>query len=382
MARAAKIERIRTHVLRYRLKPEEKFQSAFSTFHDRWACLVEVTCEGGLTGWGECLGPARANAATVADMAGLLVGRDALDIEPNWLLVYDQFRDQGQRGLTMTALSGIDIALWDIAGKHFGVPVNRLLGGAFRTSIPAYATGGFRPVERKRREAVVEEVSRYAAAGFTGMKIKIGFGIEDDAAVIGAVREAIGPDRALMIDANHGYDAVEAIRLGQRVAEFDIGWFEEPVVPEHLEAYRDVRARQPIPVAGGETWHGRTAFAEAIRLRAVDVLQPDVCGCGGFTELRKIVAMAETAGIRVVPHVWGTAVGMAAALQAISTLPPTPPRHEAREPWFEYDRTPHPYREELAGNPLTFADGRIGVPDGPGLGIEPDPQVLAAYAAE
>jgi len=375
-----KISAVRTHVLHHRL--EQPFQSAFSTFHDRWACLVEIECDNGLTGWGECLGPSAPNAATVQAMSGLVIGRDPLQIEPIWLDVYNQFRDQGQRGLTMTAQSGIDIALWDIAGKHFGVPVHVLMGGAHRTEIPAYATGAFRPVGRDRLASVVDEVGGYAAQGFDAVKIKIGFGVEEDAEVIAAVREAIGPDVGLMIDANHGYDAIEAIRLGNRVADLDIGWFEEPVVPEHLAAYRDVRARQPIPVAGGETWHGRTAFSEAIAARAVDILQPDVCGCGGITEMRKIAAMAETAGVRVVPHVWGTGVAIAASLQMLAVLPPAPPRHGPRSPWLEFDQTHNPYRQAVLKTPIKHEQGMVGVPTGPGLGVKVDREAVARYTVE
>lgn len=372
-----KIASVKTHVLRHVLA--QKFQSSFSTFHDRWACLVEITCDDGTVGWGECLGPAQANAATVASMAPLFIGRDPLAIEPIWAHVYNQFRDQGQRGLTMTAQSGIDIALWDIAGKNLGVPVHVLLGGAYRSELPAYATGGFPMLGQDRIAALSDEVARYRDAGFKATKIKIGFGLHADIAAIRAVREVIGPDMELMIDANHGYDAIEAIRLGQAAAEFDIGWFEEPVVPEHLDAYHDVRTKQPIPVAGGETWHGRAAFAAAIQARAVDILQPDVCGCGGITEMRKIISHAETAGLRVVPHVWGTAIAIAASLHMLATLAPSPMRHVSRAPWLEFDQTHNPLRMAIVETPITAINGMVAVPDGPGLGIEVDPGRFAEF---
>ncbi|WP_099865841.1 mandelate racemase/muconate lactonizing enzyme family protein [Pararhizobium haloflavum] len=372
-----KIVSVATHVLRHQL--EQAFDSAFSTFHDRWACLVEIGTDAGVVGWGECLGPAGPNAALVEAMAGRLIGRDPLDIEPIWADIYNQFRDQGQRGATMTAQSGIDIALWDIAGKHFGAPIHRLLGGAHRTSIPAYATGGFRPVGRDRVATVVEEVKGYMAAGFSATKIKIGFSVADDLALIAAVREAIGPGARLMIDANHGYDAIEAIALGNKAAHFDIDWFEEPVVPETLDAYCDVRARQPLPVAGGETWHGRLAFTQAIEKRAVDILQPDVCGCGGITEMKKIFALAETAGVRVVPHVWGTGVALAASLHMLAVLPPAPLRHGARSPWLEFDQTHNPYRQAILSTPIVQKGGRVAVPLKPGLGIDIVPEIVAQY---
>ena len=373
-----KVQSVRTHILRHKL--EQPFQSACSTFHDRWACLVEVACDNGLTGWGECLGPPLPNAATVQAMSGSVVGRSPLDIEPIWLSLYDQFRDQGQRGVTMTALSGIDIALWDIAGKHFGVPIHVLLGGAHRCAVPAYATGGFRPVGRDRKDTVTREVMEYVSAGFSAMKIKIGFGVAEDCELIRSVREAIGPDIALMIDANHGYDAIEAVDLATRVAHLDIGWFEEPIVPENLEAYRDIRLRQPLALAAGETWHGRHAFSKAIEARAVDILQPDVCGCGGITEMRKIISMAETAGLRVIPHVWGTGIAMAASLHMLATLPPQPPRHRPRDPILEFDRTFNPFRQEVLETPIHHEDGIVKIPDGPGLGIHVNQPTLDRYS--
>lgn len=376
-----RIEAVRTHVLSHALPESEWFEASGWTFRARAHCLVEIDCGDGLVGWGECLGPARPNAAVVASMAELLIGRDPRDIEPIWLALYDGFRDQGQRGLTLTALSGIDVALWDIAGKALGAPVWRLLGGAFRREVPAYATGGFRAVGRDPLAALAEEMARHAAEGFSAVKIKIGFGVAEDLARIRAARAALGPGIALMIDANHGYDPVEATALGRRAEEFDIGWFEEPVLPELLDAYAELRLRQPIPVAGGETWHGRAAFAEALRRRAVDVLQPDVCGCGGLTEFRKIAAMAETAGVRVAPHVWGTGVAVAAALHAIAALPPSPPRHGPRAPLLEFDRTPNPFRMAVLTEPIGCRAGIVRVPEGPGLGVEIDRAALRRFAA-
>jgi len=373
-----KIVDIRTHLLCHKL--DQPFESAFSTFTERWACLVQVICDDGTTGWGECLGPARPNAAIVQAMAPLILGCDPLQIEPIWTRVYNQFRDQGQRGLALTAQSGIDIALWDIAGRHFGVPVHVLAGGAHRQSVPAYATGGFRQPGRDRIDALEEEMAQHVADGFTAAKIKIGYGHAIDVLAVRAARAVLGDGRALMIDANHGYDTVEAIRLGRAVADQQIDWFEEPVVPEGLAAYHEVRRGQPIPVAGGETWHGRAAHAEAMAARAVDILQPDVAACGGITEMRKIAAMAETAGIRLVPHVWGTGVTVAASLQMLAILPPAPQRHAPSDPWLEFDRTPNPYRMAILKTPITCENGRVAVPRGPGLGIEIDEEALAEWS--
>ena len=373
-----RIQEVRAHWLRHEL--DQPFQSAFSTFRDRQACLVEIICEDGTTGWGECLGPTGPNVATVEAMGRLLVGIDPLRIEPIWLTLYDQFRDQGQRGITMTALSGIDIALWDIAGQHFGAPIHLLLGGAHRMSVPAYATGGFRRIGGDRLVELPAETAGYAKDGFSAVKIKIGFDVAEDAEVIRRVRDAIGSDVALMIDANHGFDVLEALELGTRAAPCDVDWFEEPVVPEDLRGYREVRRRQPLPIAGGETWHGRRAFANAIEAEAVDILQPDVCGCGGITEMRKIVSLAETAGIRVVPHVWGTGIAIAAALHMLAVLPPQPPRHSPRAPLLEFDQTCNPFRQAILETPIEHSGGTVPVPDEPGLGIQINRAVLERYS--
>lgn len=373
-----KIADIRTHLLEHRL--DVAFESASMRFDRRAHVLVEVICDDGTTGWGECLGPARLNAAVVAAYKPWLIGSDPLETEKVWSTCYNALRDQGQRGLTVTALSGIDVALWDIKGKVFDVPVSVLLGGRFRDKVRAYATGSFK---RDRVDRVVDnaqEMAGHAAAGFHAMKVKIGFDVDEDLKVIRAVRDAIGPDCALMIDANHGYTALEAVRLGQRAAEYNIEWFEEPVVPEQLSAYHDVRARQPIPLAAGETWHTRWAFREALATRAVDIVQPDLCGVGGFTEARRIADMATLYGIRTIPHVWGTAVQIAAALQFIAALPPDPVRGTPIEPVLEFDRTDNPLRQSVVTTPIEHSNGVVSVPDKPGLGIEINRDSLPEFA--
>lgn len=372
-----KIAAIRTHVLDHPL--DAPFESASGRFTRRTHLLVEVVCDDGTAGWGECLGPALPNRAVVTACAEALIGADPLRTEILWQTLYNRMRDQGQRGLALTALSGLDVALWDIKGKRFGVPVSVLLGGRVRDRVRAYATGGFRPVEGDRVGQVAAECARYADEGFHAVKIKIGFGVAEDLQVIRAVRAAIGPDTRLMIDANHGYDVMEAVELGRRAAEYGIDWFEEPVIPEQIGAYRAVREAQPIPVAGGETWHGRHAFREPLETRAVDIAQPDLCGTGGFTEMRRIADMAELHGVRLVPHVWGTGVQLAASLQFLAAQLPAPPRPEPLAPILEFDRTPNPFRQAILTRSIEHDSGVVAVPDGPGLGIGIDRAALREF---
>ncbi|MFH5776000.1 mandelate racemase/muconate lactonizing enzyme family protein [Paracoccus sp. NGMCC 1.201697] len=372
-----KIAAIRTHLLEHRL--DVPFESASMRFDRRAHVLVEVECDDGTVGWGECLGPARPNAAVVAAYAPWLIGQDPLATERHWATLYNALRDQGQRGLTITALSGLDMALWDIKGKALGVPVSTLLGGRWRDSVRAYATGSFKRDGVDRVEDNATEMAQRRAEGFHACKIKIGFDPAEDLRVIHAVREAIGPDMRLMIDANHGYTVSEAIRVGRAAAEYDIDWFEEPVVPEQLSAYAEVRAGQPIPVAGGETWHTRWGMWPAIQSRAVDILQPDIAGCGGLSEAMKIAALASLHGVRIVPHVWGTGVHIAAALQFMAAQVPDPVRVNPVEPIMEFDRTHNPFRQAVLKTPIEAVKGLVAIPSAPGLGIEINRDALAEF---
>ncbi|MEM0946428.1 MAG: mandelate racemase/muconate lactonizing enzyme family protein [Pseudomonadota bacterium] len=373
-----KIAEIRTHLLEHRL--ETPFESASARFDRRTHCLVEITCEDGTTGWGEALGPAHLNAAMIDAYAPGFLGRNALDTELLWAEAYNRFRDQGQRGIALTGLSAIDVALWDIKGKRFGVSIATLLGGRVRERVMAYATGGFRRATESRVADMAAESAAYVAEGFSAVKIKIGFGVPEDLDTIAAVREAIGPDTMLMVDANHGFDPGEAVELGRRAAEFDIAWFEEPVIPEDLASYARLRQSQPIPVAGGETWHGRWAMKQALDAGAVDILQPDLCGVGGFSEMRRVADLAAHAGARLVPHVWGTGVQIAASLQWLAAQLPEPLRPGPRAPILEFDRTKMPFRQTIMKTPIEADNGIVEVPGGPGLGIEINRDTLAEHA--
>jgi len=375
-----KITEIKTHILHADLS--EPFHWAIGEAQSRGACLVEIVTDTGPIGWGECFGPARPAAALVAAYRPLLIGADPLASEKIWQDLYAAIRDQGQRGVPICALSGIDIALWDLKGKHFGAPIHQLMGGPLRMSVKAYATGTYRTRSGDPMDYICKEAAGYKAEGFSAMKLKIGFDVDEDAALIEAVRRTIGPDMSLMLDANHGYDAVDAIRLAKKAEPFDIGWFEEPVPPEDLDGYVAVKAATSIPIAGGETSYTRFGFRDILARRAMDYLQPDVCGAGGLSECKKIADMANAFGIRVVPHVWGTAVGLAAALQLLAVLPHTPPGRRPWEPILEFDRSEHPARQAIVTRAIEHEAGAVAIPDGPGLGIEIDREAVASFSVE
>jgi D-galactarolactone cycloisomerase len=375
-----KITAIRTHVLEAALR--EPFAYSRAWYATRMAMLVEIETDTGLTGWGECYGPARMTEAVVRTIAPWLVGADPLRSDPIWQDLYARLRDHGQKGLVIEGMSGIDIALWDIKGKHFGVPVYQLMGGALRSEVRAYATGLYRRETGDPLRYLAEEAAGYAAEGFHAVKLKVGFGVAEDAATARAVREAIGPDIGLMVDANHAYDAVAAIRLGRLIEPLDIGWFEEPVPPEDLAGYRAVKAALTIPIAGGECEYTRFGFRDVLVGQAMDIIQPDTCAAGGLTECRKIADMAAAFGVRYNPHVWGTGIGIAASLQLAAVLPThTPMSLAPAEPVFEFDRTEHPIRQAILRTPIEHARGVVRIPDGPGLGIEIDRAALERFRA-
>jgi D-galactarolactone cycloisomerase len=375
-----KITSVRTHILEARLSQPFAYSRAW--YDTRTAMVVEIETDTGPTGWGECYGPARMTAAVVQSVAPWLIGEDPLRTDVLWQSIYARLRDHGQKGVVIQGLSGIDIALWDIKGKHFGVPAYRLLGGPMRTEVQAYATGLYRRKSGDPLRYLAEEAAGYVAEGFKAVKLKVGFGVEQDAAVTRAVREAIGPGAGLMVDANHAFDATAAIRLGRMIEQHDVGWFEEPVPPEDVAGYRAVKAALSIPIAGGECEFTRYGFRDLLVSRAVDIVQPDTCAAGGLSECKKIADMSEAFGVRYNPHVWGTGIAIAASLQLLAALPShTPTSLAPVEPMLEFDRTEHPIRQALLTQPIEHVRGVVRVPEGPGLGIEVDRKALARFAA-
>jgi D-galactarolactone cycloisomerase len=375
-----KITNVLTHVLQAPLSQPFAYSRAW--YATRTAMLVEIETDTGLVGWGECYGPDGITEAVVRSVAPWLIGEDPLRTDFLWQMIYARLRDHGQKGVVIQGLSGIDIALWDIKGKHFGVPVYQLLGGPLRTSVQAYATGLYRRRSGDPLQYLVEEAENYVAEGFKAVKLKVGFGVEEDTAVTRAIRKAIGPCVALMVDANHAYDSVAAIRLGRMIEEHDIGWFEEPVPPEDVAGYRAVKSALSIPVAGGECEFTRFGFRDLLVSHAVDIVQPDTCAAGGLSECKKIADMAEAFGVRYNPHVWGTGIAIAASLQLLAVLPThTPTSLAPVEPMLEFDRTEHPIRQAVLKSPIEHAGGAVRVPDGPGLGIDVDREAIARLTA-
>ena len=364
---------------------ETPFAFSQGWVHQRAATLVRLTSEEGHIGWGEAFAqglepPEIAAAAIEHALRPLVIGADALAPCVLWHAMYARTRDYGRKGTIVAAISAIDIAMWDLMGQALGQPIHRLLGGAHRDAIQPYATGFYRLEGRGEAARLANEAEGHLEAGFRAMKVKLGFGVSDDIEVMEAVSEAVGGRGvSLMVDTNHAYGRKDALALGRTLDRLDIHWYEEPLVPEDIEGMADLRARLDTPIAAGENEHTPFGFHALLKAGAVDIAQPDIASCGGFTAARDIAGMAHAAGVAVNPHVWGSAVAQAAAIQLIASLPAPHASLHAREPLLEYDRSDHPFRRALVKRPWDLEDGMIRVPDGPGLGIEIDTKTVEAH---
>jgi len=380
-----KITALKIHILKSPLA--EPFAFSQGWVRQRSATLVEVSTDAGITGWGEAfaqgLEPPEI-AATVIDSAlrPIVTGADPLDTEVLWHRMYHMTRDYGRKGSVISGISAVDTALWDIAGKYHEVPIYRLLGGAFRTRVQPYATGFYRIAGQGEAERLGEEAIRHFEAGFSIMKVKLGYGVADDIACMEQIGRAIqGKPVTLMVDTNHAYGRAEALRLGRALEPYNLRWYEEPVVPEDIAGYVEMRQKLSMPIAGGENEHTLYGFRELLGAGAVDVAQPDLGSCGGISAGRHIIAIAQSHGVQVNPHVWGSAIAQAASLQLLAAVPVAHHSLFAQEPILEFDRSSHPFRLQLITKPIEQVNGWVEIPTGAGLGVEVDRSVLEKYRA-
>lgn len=382
-----KIVGVRSHVLQYDLDEELGYSQQY--YARRTVHLVEVSTDEGLTGWGECFGPghiALANKAIVERVIGpMVIGDDPLAREKLWQRVYNLTRDHGQKGMVIQALSGFDIALWDIAGKALGVPLVTLLGGACQPSVPVYGYGMMLRKVPDLAGAFAEEAARLKSEGWQALKMKVGLGPREDIRLVEATRAVLGDDIDLMVDANHAYTTTQALAVGRALDRLGVAWFEEPVAPEDRAGYRHLRERLTTPIAGGEAEFTRFGWRDLIAANCLDIAQPEVCGLGGISEYQKVVALAQAHLLPVVNHVWGSAVSVAVNLHLLASLPEMPGGLHPFHPRLEFDTTPNRFRDELSVEPLAIREtvmaGREPAPpDRPGHGVTPDPDMLARFA--
>ncbi len=336
------------------------------------ATIVRIRTDNGLEGIGEAHGmlAPEVTATIIARVfRPYLLGRNPLDTGVIWDVLYRAHRGSGHtRGYALLALSGVDMALWDIKGKYLDQPVYQLLGGAYRLKIPVYAS----PVPFfSEPEQSAEAALAFQAQGFMAIKLKVGRDVSRDVAHLAAVRKAVGPGTKIMLDVNSGYDARTALMLAQQARVYNPYWLEEPVPPEDVEGLAFVRARAEMPVAAGESEHSRFGVRDLLERNAVDVVQPNIARSGGITECQRIGELAQLHNLPVAPHGVGSAVAIAAALHWLAATP--------NLLIYEYNRLLNPIREEILRTPLVYKDSFMEVPQGPGLGIELDPATVERY---
>jgi L-alanine-DL-glutamate epimerase-like enolase superfamily enzyme len=323
--------------------------------------LVRVETDAGLTGWGEAFGH-RVFPATRAVLDTLLgpmcVGRDPGQITAIHDDLERVLHGLGRNGPVLYALSGLDIALWDLAGKAAGLPLYRLLGGSPRADLPAYAS--------LLRYGAARDVAHYTAQalarGYRHVKLH-----EITVPEIAAAREVMGPGLPLMVDTNCPWTVAEATAMARRLAPLDLHWLEEPVwPPENLAGLAEVRARGGLPIAAGENYGTAWEFRRAFEAGALTYAQPSVTKVGGVTEMRRVMTLAEAFGVQVVPHSAYFGPGLLASIHCIAAMP-----GESLVERFYCDFADNPLGEAIHPR-----NGRIGVPQGPGLGVDPDPRLL------
>ena len=377
-----KIANIEAFWLRCPIPKEKQHFSDYGLLTNFDMTLIVVTTDSGLKGFGEAkaaVGSSGSCASIVScvenELKPQLIGQDARNISRIWEMVYNGTRDHyslsrgrkfpilGRRGLTISALSGIDTALWDIKGKSLGVPVVELLGGSCRDKMEAYASGGWAKVD-----AIGEQLKGYTRKGFSGVKMRVGIMDETVKASVErvkAAREALGDNIKLMTDAHGTFSVPEAKQFCRGVADCSLYWFEEPINPDNKIGTAEVRSQTDIPIAAGESEYTAFDIRDMISERALDVLQPDCAIIGGITEAMRVSQLAHTYQLELAPHCWGSAFSFMAGLSVAFASPSANV--------IEFSLGGNPMMYDLVEEHIRVDDkGMISAPDKPGLGLTPN----------
>jgi L-alanine-DL-glutamate epimerase-like enolase superfamily enzyme len=383
-----KITRVEASWVRFPIEETRQHVSDFGRVASFDSAIVRIATDNNVEGIGEAknsAGSAGSYAGLVAlinhEIAPRLIGRDPRQIVGIWEELYSgvrghyalarghAFPDISRRGISVAAISGIDIALWDILGKSLGVPVWQLLGGRKAERLPAYASGGWAAADR-----IGEQLMGYIQqGGFRAVKMRVGSmdgAVHVSAERVQAARARLGPDVALMCDAHGTYTVAEAKRFCHMVRDCDLAWFEEPVTGDDKAGMAEVRRFSHLPIAAGESEYTRFDFRDLIAAGAVDVLQPDLAICGGITEAMRIGALASAHNLLFAPHLWAGAPAFAAGLHVCAASPASF--------ILEYSLGANPMLHDLIEESFAPEDGAIAIPDRPGLGVTLRDDVLRA----
>ena len=349
----------------YFLRPP--YRALYSAYFE--TAFVKITTDEGAFGWGEALAPVAPEVAQQIIeqlLAPALIGRSPLDVNVLWNVMYDLMRERGYYGgFMLDAISACDIALWDLCGKLLGQPVYKLLGGAFRDRIPCYVSGLPRPTAAER----VELAQTFTDRGFDAFKLAAGHGVRADADSVRALRDALGDEATLLLDAHWVYSLDEAVQLGHALTELEVGFFEAPINPEDIASHAQLSQAVALPVAIGETERTRYQFRPWLMQQAAGILQPDV-GRAGISEVFKIAAMAEAFNVKMAPHLSvGLGICIAATIQVAAAIP--------NLYLLEYQPPVFEIANHLLESPLVCRAGCYEIPSGPGLGVALDEDRLS-----
>jgi len=383
--RLVKIERVHARWVQCPIPVEQQHVSDFGRITSFDTTIVSIETDNGVVGWGEAkaavgsAGSCRAVVATVNDeLAPNLVGRDARRVNAAWDVSYNgpragfalergrAFPVLGRRGTTMSAISGVDMALWDVVARSLAIPVVDLWGGPRLDELPAYASGGWADADN-----IGAQLQGYVSQGFGSVKMRVGVmdgDVPTSVARVRAARDGVGPGIGLMVDAHGTWSAAEAIQFAIGVDDLGLRWFEEPVNADDRAGARRVRAATTVPIAAGESEFTRFDFRDLIDHHAVDVLQPDLAICGGPSEGRRIAALAETHQLELAPHCWGSALSFSAGVSLAFAS------SAARV--IEYSLGGNPLLRDMPEEPIDVVDGTVPAPNRPGWGITPKPDFL------
>jgi D-galactarolactone cycloisomerase len=372
-----KIAQVETLLLRHRL-PRATGPS-IQLYDTRESLLVKISTDAGLVGWGETSDIAGARAVIREVCAPLLVGQDPRDHRRLWRRMWNATLGHG------FAVGACDIALHDLWGKATGQSIGQLYGGALRERVPAYASALSYVEGRDPADIWQDEAAALVEAGFRAIKMRIGrFPPHHELPLIERLRDSLPAEVRLLADGNAAYTLPTAIRVGRALERIGLHWFEEPIpqiTPTQADyaGYDTLAGHLDIPIASGEILQSRGAFKALIDARKADIVQPDVTICGGIGECLFVADIARLAAIPCIPHCWGGAVAVAAAVHVLSLLPDPTGGPNAETPMLEYDATENPMRTELLAEPLAVRGGYVQVPRGPGLGITVDEDAVRHY---
>ena len=374
--RALRIQELRAYPISFPIAPENSVQLGMGRAVKKDAVVVKVTTEGGLVGWGEAHhGKAHTAVAQLINttLRQLAVGMDASDVVGVWDRIYwKQLASHGVGAGCAMAMSGIDMALWDIRGKATGWPLYKLLGGSARP-VPAYAGGvslGFQDPS-----ALIDEARPHVEAGYKAVKLRVGDTPARDLARVAAVRRAFGDELVILVDANTGYDLADARRAMPGFDELGVGWLEEPFAPHDHASYALARGFGRVPLAAGENHFTRYEFNRVIEDRSITILQPDLSKAGGITEVMRIAALASAWKLPINPHTCMTGINMAASIHLLASID--------NGGYFEGDVSKNNlYRDRMVDTPYRVdADGNVRPLERPGIGVEVDEAFIAAHPA-